>query len=409
MSIRSFRTPLTLCATAALLAACGGGGSDTSDSSSGTSTTLESPTNEARARALAAGPALAPAASNLAGNVTCDNLVIGAIRLDSVYVPPQSACRLEGTLLQGNLTAAPGATVEANAVQVGGNVQADGAAHVVLDGSSAVAGSVQIKQGGSALVRGARITGDLQIDAMRGQVSAVGNRVGGSLQAFGNLGGLAIESNTMNGNLQCGENLPAPVVAGNTAALIEGQCVPASGGSGTGGTGGGTVAPTTPLSGNVTCNGLRIGAITLDSVIVPAGASCELDGTRLIGNLEAKEGASLRAHGVRVGGNLQADGAVSTILSGASTIGGSVQLKQGGSASVTGASITGDLQIDGLRGPVTASSNALGGNLQAVANTGGLIFSANRMAGAMQCKDNQPAPTGSGNVASIKQDQCRRL
>jgi hypothetical protein len=31
------------------------------------------------------------------------------------------------------------------------------------------------------------------------------------------------------------------------------------------------------------------------------------------------------------------------------------------------------------------------------------------MEGALQCTGNLPAPTGSGNVASIRQDQCRDL
>ena len=86
-----------------------------------------------------------------------------------------------------------------------------------------------------------------------------------------------------------------------------------------------------------------------------------------------------------------------------------MQIKQGFGASVTGARITGDLQIDAMQGPVTASANAVGGNLQAVGNRGGLALSANRMGGNLQCKENQPAPTGSGNVASSKEDQCRAL
>jgi hypothetical protein len=44
-----------------------------------------------------------------------------------------------------------------------------------------------------------------------------------------------------------------------------------------------------------------------------------------------------------------------------------------------------------------------------VGNRGGLSLAANRMIGALQCKENQPAPSGSGNVASIKEDQCRAL
>jgi hypothetical protein len=159
----------------------------------------------------------------------------------------------------------------------------------------------------------------------------------------------------------------------------------------------------------VRCDGLRIGAIALDTVTVPDGAACVLEGTRLIGSILVGRGASLTADSVRVNGNLQADGAASTVVTGASRFGGSVQIKQGGAASISGASITGDLQIDAMGAPVSAAANAIGGNLQAVGNRGGLVLSANRMGGALQCKENQPAPTGSGNIATIKEDQCRRL
>jgi hypothetical protein len=164
-----------------------------------------------------------------------------------------------------------------------------------------------------------------------------------------------------------------------------------------------------PLSGNVTCNGLRIGAVALDTVIVPAGAACVLEGTSLIGSLLVGQGASVSATGVRINGNLQAEGAAMTTLGGASRIGGSVQVKDGLSASITGAAIVGDLQFESMSGPVSASGNRLGGNVQATDNRGGVALLSNRMEGALQCTGNLPAPTGSGNVASVRQEQCRDL
>ena len=137
-----------------------------------------------------------------------------------------------------------------------------------------------------------------------------------------------------------------------------------------------------PLSGNVTCDGLRIGAASLDTVIVPANASCVLEGTRLIGSIIVNAGATLSASGVQVNGNLQSDGAAQTVVAGASSFGGSVQIKQGFGASVTGARIASI-----CRSPVTASANAVGGNLQAVGNSGGLALTANRMGGNLQCKE----------------------
>lgn len=401
----SLRTRLpALTSLCLLLAACGGGGDETA-------TAAAAPPEGSAARSLFSGPALPPAPAGLSGNVTCRNFAIGAVALDSVFVPADAACTLDGTRLVGNVTVGRGAVLEARDVQLNGSVQAEGAAHLALAAGSRVGGSVQLKQGGSARVDSVQITGDLQIDAMRGEVQALSNRIGGSLQAVANLGGLTIVGNVMNGNLQCKENQPAPLAANNVAALIEDQCLPGAGGDGGGGGGGGggTVPPSGPLSGNVSCVGLRIGAIALDTVTVPAGATCVLEGTRLVGSILVGAGARLTATDVHVNGGLIADGAALTDLGGTSTIGGSVQIKQGGAASIAGASIRGDLQFDAMSGPLAASGNSIDGNLQAMSNRGGLALIANRMGGALQCKDNLPAPTGSGNTASIKEDQCRDL
>jgi len=398
MTLRPIPHALALAGAITLLAACGGGGSDVAVSAAaGTS----------RAQAVASA-GLPPAPAGLSGNVTCRNFAIGAVELDTVIVPANAACTLAGTRLIGSVLVGQGATLEAIAIDARGGVQAEGAAHVALTGNSRVTGAVQIKQGGSASIRGNRLDSDVQVDALRGDVRISENQVGGSIQAIGNRGGVAITGNVANGNLQCKENSPAPMASGNAAAQIEDQCVEsAGGGSGGGGSGGGGSAPV--LSGNVTCTGLTIGAVSLDSVIVPAGASCTLEGTQLKGSLEVGPGASASATDVRVTGNVNGEGAASVTIGGRSTIGGSVQLKQGGTATVVGVTISGDLQIDAMTGPIVASGNGINGNLQAMGNRGDLNLTANTIGAAMQCKENAPAPTGSGNVATIKEDQCRLL
>ena len=211
---------LTLCAASAclFLAACGGGGSDApgADTSAGGS--------RSQAPLAGGGSALPPAPAGLSGNVTCVNMQIGAIDLDSVIVPDNAACALAGTRLNGSIIVGTGARLDAVAVNVNGNVQAEGSEHVALTEASFVGGSVQIKQGGSARVDGIRISGDLQFDAMRDQVTASGNRVGGNVQVVGNRGGAAIDGNTIVGNLQCKENLPAPTGGANVATIKEDQC-----------------------------------------------------------------------------------------------------------------------------------------------------------------------------------------
>lgn len=132
------------------------------------------------------------------------------------------------------------------------------------------------------------------------------------------------------------------------------------------------------------CRG-TIGAVSLDNLRVPSGATCRLSGT----TIKVESGARLTATKVRVIGNIQAEGHQSVSLT-SSTVGGSVQLMQGGSASIGSNRITGDVQSFENRGTQTISNNRIGGNLQ--------------------CKENVPAPKGSGNtVGGNAEDQCRRL
>ena len=152
-----------------------------------------------------------------------------------------------------------------------------------------------------------------------------------------------------------------------------------------------------------------VGAVALDNVFVPDGASCTLDRTRLTGSVVVGRGATLRATSVSVNGNVQAEGATFVMLGGYSTIGGSVQIVQGAGASIERARIKGDLQLESNTSALTANANIIGGSLQAFQNIGGATFNNNRMNGNMQCKENVPAPVGSGNRSPSKEDQCTRL
>lgn len=150
------------------------------------------------------------------------------------------------------------------------------------------------------------------------------------------------------------------------------------------------------------CTG-RVGAVQLDNVFVPDGASCLMERTRVKGNVVVGQGARLSAHSIVVNGNLQAEGAADV------RVGGSVQIVQGRSASISRARINGDRLFDENVGPLAAGGNTLGGDLQAFKNMAGVQLSSNRIKGHLQCKENIPAPTGSGNTAASKEDPCARL
>jgi hypothetical protein len=156
------------------------------------------------------------------------------------------------------------------------------------------------------------------------------------------------------------------------------------------------------------CRG-TIGAVTLDNIFVPDGKTCVLKGTRAKGTVKVGTGATLDAIGVRVNGNIQAEGAASVTVRGGSIVGGNIQIVQGGRATIDRARIDGDLLFDENRAAIRATSNVIGGNLQSFKNTGGVYIAKNRIAENLQCKENRPAPTGGGNSAGSKEDQCERL
>lgn len=156
------------------------------------------------------------------------------------------------------------------------------------------------------------------------------------------------------------------------------------------------------------CTG-AVGAVSLDNLFVPDGATCVLDRTRTNGNVVVGRGATLHARSVSVNGSVQAEGAAFVGIAGRSIVGGSVQIVQGGGASIERTRINGDLQLESNTAPLAANGNTIGGNLQAFQNMGGATFTNNRMNGNMQCKENIPAPTGSGNLSPSKEDQCARL
>ncbi len=137
-----------------------------------------------------------------------------------------------------------------------------------------------------------------------------------------------------------------------------------------------------------TCRG-TIGAVTVDNVRVPQGATCTLEGTNVKGTVNVGRDATLRAFDVRVVGNVQSEDARRVVVR-RSSIGGSLQHVQGGSAVVNRNRVTGDVQMFSNAGRISINNNRINGNLQ--------------------CKSNAPAPTGGGNiVGGNKEDQCARL
>jgi hypothetical protein len=159
------------------------------------------------------------------------------------------------------------------------------------------------------------------------------------------------------------------------------------------------------------CRG-TIGAATVDNLRVPSGATCTLNGTRVEGTVKVERNAKLFANGVRVKGNVQSEGFRTVYLRQGSVVVGSVQLENGlrdGSGKVLNSRINGDLQFFSNDARMVARGNTILANFQANQNKGGLVITNNRIAENLQCQSNNPPPTGGGNTAGDKEDQCARL
>ena len=159
------------------------------------------------------------------------------------------------------------------------------------------------------------------------------------------------------------------------------------------------------------CRG-TIGAVTVDNLRVPQGASCTLNGTRVEGTVKVERSARLIANAVRVKGNVQSEGFQAIYLRQGSVVVGSVQLDnglRGGNGQVLNSRINGDLQFFSNSARMVARDNTILANFQANQNNGGLVIQNNRIAENLQCQSNNPAPIGSGNTAGDKEGQCTRV
>lgn len=153
-----------------------------------------------------------------------------------------------------------------------------------------------------------------------------------------------------------------------------------------------------------------LGNTTVDNLLVPANATCDLNNTRILGTIKVESNATLTARRIIVIGNVQAENAQQVNLLDGSRVGGSVQVKQGGGAIVSDSMIEADIQYESNFSPLMVLRNIVGGNVQVFQNSGGVEIQGNTIDGNLQCKENIPAPLGGGNIVhGNKEDQCRQL
>ncbi|WP_049566823.1 hypothetical protein [Nonomuraea sp. SBT364] len=172
---------------------------------------------------------------------------------------------------------------------------------------------------------------------------------------------------------------------------------------------GGFVVAGPALADERTCRG-TIGAVSVDGVYVPKGATCKLSGTRVEGDVKVAGNATLVAKKVKIDGNVQAEGARSVSVTSRSVVDGDIQVKDGGATTVTSSRVNGNIQLEDNRRRQRVEGTRVDGDIQVKDNRGGVRIYRNKVDGNLQCEDNGPRPTGGRNaVAGDKEGQCRRL
>lgn len=159
------------------------------------------------------------------------------------------------------------------------------------------------------------------------------------------------------------------------------------------------------------CRG-QLGAVTVvGKILVPDDATCTLTGTQVRGSIVVKSRATLHATNVSVVGGIQAESPRTVVVRGSKFQNG-IQIGKsgrGGTLRIANSSVTGDVQIVENRGSVALQRNQVTGSVQVGKNVGGVELVRNTIGNALQCQENQPFPTGHGNVAKQKQGQCTTL
>lgn len=156
------------------------------------------------------------------------------------------------------------------------------------------------------------------------------------------------------------------------------------------------------------CDG-RLADISVDGdVTVPAGATCELVGTTVEGNVSVGHGARLYARHADVDGDIEGEGTTVVDVADDTDVGGNVQLESGATVTIRDSHVDGDLGLEDQHGVSTVTGDSVHGNVELDGNHDAVHLSHTRIGGDLSCQDNTPAPDGGGNtVSGDREDQCR--
>ena len=142
---------------------------------------------------------------------------------------------------------------------------------------------------------------------------------------------------------------------------------------------------------------------------IPRDTKCVISDLFVAGNLRLDAGASVVGSDIRVNGNVEAKGADQLTLTDA-LIFGDLRFEDGGSVSLRESHVDGKVELKSNLGSIELQDNVIDDEAKLEKNRGGPFrVVGNTIDGKLECKENDPPPTGSGNVADEKTDQCSGL
>ena len=136
----------------------------------------------------------------------------------------------------------------------------------------------------------------------------------------------------------------------------------------------------TATADDLECTG-TLSELQIDNVIVPAGATCDLGGTRVQGNITVGTNAALIANTALINGNVHGNGFRAVVLGMGTEVRGNVELKNGRRADISNSVVRQNLLLENNRGKIIVRVTSVGGNLQAFQNDGKLQIISNSIIG----------------------------
>jgi hypothetical protein len=147
----------------------------------------------------------------------------------------------------------------------------------------------------------------------------------------------------------------------------------------------------------------------LTDVTLERGVTCVFTDVRVRGRLELREGSRLVATRLIVDGPISSSGAASVTLDD-SRVYGDVKLEKGGSITIRRSQVSKKVELIENLGAITVSDTRIEETLKVDKNRGGPFSLLRNTSRNLECKENDPAPTGSGNVVSGRdRGQCEGL